>query len=181
MRNIFLPAALTLICFVFSLPACKTQESAGPGVFSLKNGIKPGTLLSQAEADQVLGEASHVSDSLTSNEQGIATYRSTHTANATEPGTGELGNLYFMIEQYPDAEKASTNYNSIKQGNQGHEGFEVLTGLGDEAYFHTDYINFYFILVRKGDVMFRMKVNKVTGSSSVEKFKEVAVGMAEKV
>ena len=46
--------------------------------------------------------------------------------------------------------------------------------MGDEAYFHSDGQNFYFIIVRKGEKMFRIKVNKITSTTSLKEFNMIA-------
>jgi hypothetical protein len=46
--------------------------------------------------------------------------------------------------------------------------------MGDEAYFHSDGQNFYFIIVRIGKRLFRIKVNKVTSHTSLNEFKRVS-------
>ena len=55
----------------------------------------------------------------------------------------------------------------------------MIHDLGDEAYFHSDGENFYFILVRKGLKMIRMKVNKITSNTSVAEFNRVARKITE--
>jgi len=65
-------------------------------------------------------------------------------------------------------------YHDIKTANEDHEGITTLTDLGDEAYFHTDSENFYFIMVRKGVIVFNMKVNKITSLTSRDEFNNVA-------
>ena len=56
-------------------------------------------------------------------------------------------------------------------------GIKTLKNMGDEAYFHTDNQNFYFIMARKGNRMIRMKVNKVTSKTSLEQFYAAAQKM----
>jgi hypothetical protein len=79
-----------------------------------------------------------------------------------------------MSEVYVAEEVARAAYAEIYNANSRHEGVEIVSGVGDEAYYHSDGENFYFFLVRKNKSMFRLKLNKVTSHSSVENFKEVA-------
>ena len=72
-----------------------------------------------------------------------------------------------MIEQYNQDLSAKNAYNSIKAPNENHEGVKIVHDMGDEAYFYSDGRNFYFILVRKGKIMFRIKVNKITSHTSL--------------
>jgi hypothetical protein len=130
-------------------------------------------LLTLPDAEKILGEKAHITDSGWTNEKEVTVYKSTYTANAKEPESGKTGNIYFMYEEYNTSSSAGEVYTSIKKSNENH-GIQSLNGLGDEAYYHTDGENFYFILARKGGKMIRMKVNKVTLNSSEKEFKQVA-------
>jgi hypothetical protein len=79
-----------------------------------------------------------------------------------------------MFEVCDGEDAAKDAYAEIYHANRRHEGVEIVTGLGDEAYYHSDGTNFYFFLVRKDKRMFRLKLTKVTSHSSVTNFKEVA-------
>lgn len=48
-----------------------------------------------------------------------------------------------------------------------------------EAYFHRDGSNFLFVLVRKGTLLFRIKVNKITSLTSKEAFMEISRLLAD--
>ena len=71
-------------------------------------------------------------------------------------------------------------YTSIKKASENH-GIKVLHDMGDEAYFHTDNQNFYFIMVRKGGNLFRMKVNKITKTTSLDAFYEIAKNISSEM
>lgn len=93
--------------------------------------------------------------------------------------TGKTGAVYYLFEQYEDVSSAHEQYSFIKTANEDHEGVKVLHNIGDEAYFHSDYQNFYFIIVRKGEKMFNMKVNKITSRTSLNEFNLVARNLAD--
>jgi hypothetical protein len=78
-----------------------------------------------------------------------------------------------MLEVYGDEADARDSYQSIYRSNEDHDGVEVMDGLGDEAYFHSDSENFCFILVRKANRMLRMKVKKLTSRTSLPEFHAV--------
>jgi hypothetical protein len=105
---------------------------------------------------------------------GTLEYRCDYSALAEDDRTGKTGKLYFMSEVYTTEDAAKNAYTEIYQANRKHDGVEIVSGLGDEAYYHSDGTNFYFFLVRKDKKMFRLKLNKVTSHSSVTNFKEVA-------
>ncbi len=106
-------------------------------------------------------------------------YKCEYTAISKDEITGKTGKLGFMYEVYASVAAAQNAYIDIYQANREHEGLEIITGTGDEAYYHSDGKNFYFSLVRKNEKMFRMKLNKVTSHSSEADFKEVTKLIAD--
>jgi hypothetical protein len=133
----------------------------------------PGNLLTLSDAEKIVGEPAHLSDSSTTTKAGDLVYSCAYTANSKDNKTGKTGVIYFLFEHYKQVASAQKKYTFIKTANENH-GIKVLEGLGDEAYFHTDGENFYFIMVRKGAKVFNMKVNKITSTTSLDAFNLVA-------
>jgi hypothetical protein len=141
--------------------------------------IVPAAIFTLSDAEKILGEPAHLTDSVSATKgQWIYQFNSTYTANSADTKSGKTGNIYFMFEEYHGTVSAKEVYSSIKKSNEDHEGIETLTGYGDEAYFHTDNENFYFILVRKKNLLFRLKVNKITSKTSIEEFKTISKRIA---
>ena len=136
--------------------------------------IHPRNLFTLADAERILGEKAHLTDSASAIEGDVATFKCTYIANSKDPKTGKTGVIYVMFEEYAKVSSAKKVYSSIKTSNENHEGVKVLHDLADEAYFHSDGENFYFILVRKGGKMLRMKVNKTTSTTSLDQFNAIA-------
>ena len=153
------------IILLFSWVACATAPRDGQVLKELITG---------ADADLILGEPSHLSDSSTTRASDVLTYRCTYQANAAEAATGRLGAIYYLLEEYGELKAAQAKYANIKAANAGHEGITVLHDLGDEAYFHSDGTNFLFVMVRKGSRVLTMKVNKVTATTSRDAFNTTA-------
>jgi len=130
--------------------------------------------LTLANAEKIMGEAATLTCNMFIQRSSTLEYRCDYTALSQDDGTGKTGKLYFMSEVYATEDAAKNAYAEIYQANRNHEGVEIVPGLGDEAYYHSDGTNFYFFLVRKDKKMFRLKLNKVTSHSSVTNFKEVA-------
>jgi hypothetical protein len=139
----------------------------------------PSSLFTLTEAEKIMGESAQFTDSSTSLDNGNNVYSCSYTA-IKEDKPGRKGVVYFLLLEYPDSDVASREYNSVLKANEKN-GIEILQGLGDEAYFHTDNENFYFIQVRKGKKVFRIKVNKLTSKTSKENFDLVAKQITEKL
>lgn len=157
----------------------KGKTTVLPGEQQTKAVIHPHDFFTLSEAEKILGEPAHLTDSVSGKEKGISKFNSTYTANTVDKKSSKTGNVYFMFEEYPDAAAAHEAYATIKKSNADHEGIETLTGYGDEAYFHTDVLNFYFILLRKDKRMIRLKVNKLTTKASREAFRTVSKQIAD--
>jgi hypothetical protein len=131
---------------------------------------EPNLTLSLQEAEQMLGEPGHLENASAYLEGTTKTYLSSYLANTVDQATDKTGALYFMYEEYETVQTASSSYESIRQANERAPGVQPLTGVGDEAYFHSDQTNFLFVLSRSGNKMFRLKVNKTTSHTNEEAF-----------
>ncbi len=128
-------------------------------------------IFTKRQAESILGEAADLTDSSMWNNKRIVDMKYTYTAKDSH--AGRTGNVYFMLEMFQQEAKAHALYTSILEANKAH-GITVIPDLGDEAYAHTDNENFYFLLARKGNILVRMKVNKLTPKTSRKAFDQVA-------
>lgn len=142
--------------------------------------LDPTLLFTGADADKIMGEPTHLTDSSFNTEPHVTSYLCGYKADVKDHKTGKTGAIYFLFEQYKDISGAKTKYESIYLSNQPH-GAEKVSNLGDEAYYHTDEENFYFIMVRKGKYVFNMKVNKRTSTTSLNEFKKTAGKIAASI
>lgn len=131
-------------------------------------------LLTLSHAEKILGEAAVLTDSASVEGKDASMYQCAFKARSEDPKSKKTGALYFLVEQYIEVNAAQKKYSFIKTANEKHEGVKILNDLGDEAYFHSDGENFYFVMVRKGTKVFNMKVNKITANTSSEEFNSVA-------
>ena len=134
---------------------------------------------SNSDAELILGERAFLSDSSSAIKKDTLEIKRAYTANSADSKTGKTGVIYFMIEEYSKESSAKGAYHFFKSANEKQEGVRTVNNMGDEAYFHSDGKNFYFILVRKGKIMFRMKVNKITSHTSLSGFNLVSKKMAD--
>jgi hypothetical protein len=97
-------------------------------------------------------------------------YRCAYEANAEDEKTGRTGKVYFLFERYPHISSAATVYSYYKRSNQNHPGFKERHDLGDEAWFGDSPLSVY---LRKGNIIFGVKVNKMTSHTSSDGFNQV--------
>ena len=136
--------------------------------------IESTKLFSQSDAEMILGEAAHLTDSSTILASDTLTLRAAYSADTKDQETGKTGNIYYLFEQFAKQSIAKKIYTGFRISNANHPGFKILQDLGDEAYYHSDNENFALIIVRKGEKLLRMKVNKLTSKTSLNNFTAIA-------
>ncbi|HTE09693.1 MAG TPA: hypothetical protein VK645_01965 [Chitinophagaceae bacterium] len=159
--------------FVYVSGRVAMNGAAAAESLSDTNTPDPKKLFTKADADKIMGQSTHLTDSSSKVEMLISSYLCGYKADVKDSKTGKTGAIYFLFEQYRQIPDAKKNYAGIMKANKPH-GIEDLSDLGDEAYYHTDGTNFYFIMVRKGKNVFNIKVNKITSATSLNEFKKTA-------
>ena len=137
------------------------------------NAIDPKKLFIKADADKIMGQPTHLADSSSKVEMLMSSYLCGYKTDVKDSNTGKTGVVYFLFERYQKIPDARKKYADIMMAHIPH-GIEDISDLGDEAYYHTDGTNFYFIMVRKGKNVFNIKVNKITSATSLNEFKKTA-------
>jgi hypothetical protein len=186
---------LAYIVIVFSILSC--QPSQNPDVSVEKNqpmqsssrdtgnvvtstpGAVTEPVLGLNDAEKILGEPAVITENNTSTQANIKATRLTYKAQSSQ--TEKTGGLYLLLEEYKLITDAKTKYAFIQASNENNAGFKPLKDVGDEAYFHSDGENFYFIMARKGTKVVTMKVNKITKTTSQDAFTETAKGIVSRL
>lgn len=168
--------SICLIAVILLLLGCNQQSNAGKTEqqISAKDSIGLQDLITLTDAEKILGEPAHITDSTLSVKKELTVYQCAYSANASDTLNGKTGVIFILIEQYAEESEAHNKYANIKKANENHEGIKTLNDMGDEAYFHSDYQNFYFVMARKGKRVLTMKVNKITSTTSLDSFNWVA-------
>jgi len=167
-----------------SLPFACSQvsnsiEADQPGIIQTDSNAIAARVLTLSYAEKIMGESAKLTSNTSATKVDTLEYKCDYTAIAEDKVSRKTGKLYFMYEVYANVAAAKNAYTAIYEANRHNQGANVASGLGDEAYYHSDGTNFYFCLVRKGEKMFRMKVNKVTMHTSEREFKEVTKRIAD--
>ena len=179
MKNI-----LSLFTIIVMITACSPAVPPNGKVESLvepeakeishsESNLQPANLLTLIDAQKIMGETLKLEDSASTITGTASVFNCGYTGITEDKKTGKVGKLYLAYWQYNDIPTAHKAYTDIKVANEKN-GIEVVQDLGDEAYYHSDKQNFYFIMVRKGKNVFDMKVNKITSTTSLEEFRSVA-------
>ncbi|MEP7171583.1 MAG: hypothetical protein ABI855_19585 [Bacteroidota bacterium] len=130
--------------------------------------------ISLAEAEKVLRLSAHVKDSTWKNSAAVSRFTTNFIANASDKKTGQSRRLFFSYEQYQQDATAKDIYASIKAEN---EKISVVTNLGetgDEGFVAKDSLGFPFMMVRKGNKIYKFKMYYVTDKTAFEKLQLLA-------
>jgi hypothetical protein len=161
---------------VLSGYAGEASPIGGPGAG------EPFVCLSEAEASRILGQsAERMESTVAEREGGVERFTCIFTATTDDPKTRKRGNLYYMLEVYPDSTAAHKTYAEIVASNVHMPGQHTLANLGREAWEHTDRENFYLLLVRERNMLLRIKINKLTSLTSQKDLKEVVREIARRM
>ncbi len=85
-------------------------------------------------------------------------------------------NLFKISDAENQVSAAKKVYSYYKRTNENAIGFKELPDIGDEAWFASSPL---FIYVRKDNKIFVMKVNKMTGRTSLNQFNLIAKQIAD--
>ncbi|MCX6296039.1 MAG: hypothetical protein NTX97_08230 [Bacteroidetes bacterium] len=118
------------------------------------------------DAGKILEKPSHLKDSTYKYSNGILRYSFDYVANYVD--STSKGRLFFSYEQYRDLEMAKNTYTSIKTENEKNNLITALNDIGDDAFLQKDYLNEPFIIIRKGNKIFKLKVYYVTSQASLD-------------
>ena len=125
--------------------------------------------LAKADVERILGLPARQTESETFTENNVLQHKCSWKATQEDLNS----NLYYLDEHYNNAQSAHKVFEDIVVSNRNNPG-QTRPEIGDEAWFHSDGTNFCLLMVRKGNKMIRMKVNKLTKETSVEEMKRIA-------
>jgi len=174
MKRLFSFLVVLMIC------SCAQAQEDSVAAVPKKPKYTRDTLFTHGSAERILGQSGVLTESKFTAQGNSRIYQSAYTAYRKDVNTGKTGTVYYFMEQFDNALAAHRSYMDIKLANQKN-GIKPLRGIGDEAYFHSDNENFYYIMVRKGNKGFRIKVNKITAHTNLSAFNEVARNIAEEL
>ena len=161
--------ALSLIAIITFLQGYSQSTTKKPdsATYSESN-----YLITKSDAEKILGEPATLIANTVEQKRTVTIYRCTYRI-VSNPDTNTTSNLYYLYEEYTNTAYAKKTYSDIVSGNRNASGQKEVS-IGDEGYFHTDGKNFDLIIVRKQNKIIRMKVNKITKTTSMEELQNVA-------
>lgn len=117
--------------------------------------------LPKNKAEIILGQPATLTESAVGKKNHVARYSCTYTAISRD-AEQNLANLYYVAESYLSPEDAHQALAAITSANEHMPGWKKFSAGVDEGVSHTDGKNFQLVIVRKGNKMVRLKINKLT-------------------
>ncbi|MDI9879085.1 hypothetical protein [Flectobacillus longus] len=142
-------------------------------IFSLVAPVVGGYKITQQEATRILGESCELTESTSASKNGGHEYKCKFLTKSSTVDSPQRA-LYFMFESYANDAEAIKMFSEFQKSNQHQSGYEILSSVGEEAFFHSDGKNFCLVIVRKKNEMIRLKVNKFSEKTSITELKAVA-------
>lgn len=178
----FLLLLVILPCFISSRVIQKTEGNDNQAGLCEK--LKPCQLLTQADAERILGQPVHLTGDTSELKGEVRQCGCTYTGVAKDPSSGQDINLYFSFEQKessPSAEQAQRVMSSTKSENAHDAPIKDLSGIGDEAFLLGANPDVHFIMARKGAVVIRLQIKLATEKTSFEELKSFASKVAKRL
>ncbi len=135
---------------------------------------KLGACLAKTDAEKILGQTAKLTESSSENKNGVTKFRCTYTADITESKINKTSNLYYLLEEFENADSSQKAYSDILAQNENMRGTEKLYEIGDESFLHTDNENFLLIISRKDNKILRLKINKLTNITSPNDLRNIS-------
>ena len=174
MKRTILLLSLIFSGFVLSLN-CQTKGMSGK--------VEPCKYLSSPEAEKILGQSVRLIENSSKVEGDVRKSNCVYSGISKDKISGKDINLYFSVEQKvqnPTVGQAHEVFESAyKKINEPEISVGKLSGIGDEAFFISNPPNFHFMMVRKGELIFRIKLNKASEGTSFEELKIFMKKIAE--
>lgn len=125
--------------------------------------------LSLNDAEKILGQKATLVQNKTENRDTVIRYTSVYTTSVNKT----ISNLNYLLETYQTIAASEKMFSTLSTKNRGLSGQHQINDIGDQALFHSDGKNFCILIVRKGNALIRVKINKITEKTDVEALKQV--------
>jgi hypothetical protein len=132
--------------------------------------LPPCHFLKLSDAVSVLGQPSHLSENVSTQDDSSLTINCTYTADTIDRKTGRTGVLYVAFKEFGSSSAAKGYFNAMQKANAVDPGNEVVKGIGEEAFTHNVRSKMFFIMIRKVNVIIVLKSHNLTSTASYENF-----------
>lgn len=170
----------TLFFFIFSIlrfsSFAQTNKANDEGVKRIQHDIDSAfhscNFLPLNEVEHILGKKAILKDSSLKVSNSLIRYALDYVAVYKD--STSKGRIFFSYEQYKDMEVSKDVFKSALAENQSNPFYKSLSDFGNEGFQVKDNLGYPFILVRKGNRIFRFKLYFLSNIDSQSEFKNSA-------
>ncbi len=174
---------LLVLCLFVSAPFLSCQANVVETQFAANP--EPCKFLTPSDAEKIIGQPVGLIENHSKIEGDVHKFECTYRGISKDKVSGKDINLYFSLErqeQNPTVERARQEFESTyRKIDEPLLLVQRLSEIGDEAFVISNPPNFHFIMVRKGAMIFRMKLNKAPEKTSFEELKAFAKKFADEL
>ena len=173
---------ILIFCFlsITSLVYSQTNLMNAKNNLELKKKIDSAMIssyfITNSDAGKILEKPAHVIDSACKFSSNILRYRFDYVADYKD--STSKGKIFFTFEQYKNDTIAKGIYQSIKSENEKNAPIMILNDIGEESFLQRDNLNEPFIIIRKENKLFKLKVYYLTSKTSLEELIKVSKKIA---
>ena len=112
--------------------------------------------ITSSDAEKILGNPSHLKDSTYKYAGGLLRYSFNYVID--HPDSLSKGKIFFTFEQYKDELSSKDIYQVIKTENEKGSAITVINDIGDEGFVQKDNTGQPFMIVRKKNKLYKLRV-----------------------
>lgn len=142
---------------------------------------RPRLVLGTEDAARILGNRSRLEKVTAYEGEGAKVYQSAFRDDWHDPATGKTGILYYMYEEYLDADAAKTFLAATLNANRINPANGIRTASGAELHYMAGGEVVRMVMVLKGNRLIRLKVNQVTSRYRLAELEQVAGELANRL
>jgi hypothetical protein len=169
------------IAALFSAGACLSQPPFQDPFTRPQIDWKPDLVLHVDKAQRILGSQGHLEKVTSYLDKGTKAYQSAFRDDSLDPETRKAGTLYYMCEEYQDADAAKSFLDSTLKANHMNSADGIRMEGGAELHYFGRGDAIRMVMILKKNRLVRLKVNPVTSRYSPVEFRKVAAELARQL
>ena len=168
---------LSITSFVYSQTASVVEK----GNYKYQNKIDSAMVscyfITNSDAEKILEKPAHLIDSACKFSSNVLRYRFDYVADYKD--STSKGKIFFTFEQYKNDTIAKDIYHTIKSENEKNGSITKMDDIGEDSFLQKDNLNQPFIIFRKENKIFKLKVYYLTSKTSLDELIRISKKIAQ--
>lgn len=130
--------------------------------------------ISKEDAELILEQSSYLKDSIWKIEGGIWKFKCTYLTSKKDTSTKQAGRLFFGFENYKQLAEAKRFFELMKNENEKSNTIINSEKIADDSFLSKDALNNPFLIIRKNNKVFKLKVYQISSATSLSQLFSLA-------